>query len=180
MPAANPYFEILHLGERVELRPSERLVSSKVGPAGCVLLLPLPMLALSWLLGDNLAQMKTPALVSFGICVPLWLLFLWANRRRRRLADIPLVIGPGPSVRHGAKVLNENAVLQAVQLQEVKPADEADGFDVLLLVSTGEKIVLPDPFFGYLDLDEAISLANELANQLQIPFERQILPAQSK
>jgi hypothetical protein len=171
MPEPSPYFQTLQLGDRVELRPSPQLVRSKIPSAGCFFLLGvLPVLIFYWF-GD---QPFREVLIWIA-CMTLFCFLLWlANLRRRRKADIPLILGPGPRVMHGETILSARSEFSAVQVEAQRNVDDPDSYYVLLLPVSGEPVSLPPPYFGDLDFDEAVLLANEVAKLLNVSLKREL------
>jgi len=173
MPAANPNFEILHLGDRVELHPAERLIRSKTTSAGCFFLLLVPPIFIFYWVGDH---PFSGVLIWIGLVTLFCLLIWFVNRRLRRQATVPLVLGPGPRVMHGETILSARIEFSSVQLAAKENYDNPDTFNVLLVPATGEPVTLPQPYFGDLEFHQAVLLANDVAKLLQIPFERTLLP----
>ncbi len=173
MPEANPYFEILHLGDRVELRPSTSLIGIKTQSAGCIFLILIPPLVLYWCYGE---RHLTELWIISGSVIPIWLIIVFVNRRLRRQATVPLTITPGPYILHGETLLSARIVYDSVQLAAKENYDNPDTYNVLLVPAEGEPVTLPQPYFGDLDFNPAVLLANDVAKLLQIPFERTLMP----
>lgn len=175
MPAANPYFEILHLGDRVELRPSASLIGIKTQSAGCLLAFIISLLGFYWWLGD--LQLNR-LWIWITILLPIWLIMVFVNRRLRRQAMVPLIIAPDSYILYGEKVLSTRVVYDSVQLaiNEYSNSENSKMYNVLLMPAEGEQVTLPLPYFGDLHFHTAELLANDMAKLLQIPFERTLMP----
>lgn len=173
MPDTNPYFQIQHQGERIELRPSASQIQNKVQPAGCLWLFLIPVLFFNWWNGEE----TLTSVWIFGACIlPIWLIAIYGNRRFRRQATVPLIIAPGPYILHGDKLLSSGIKFNSVQLAVKENYDDPDSYNVQLVPASGEPVTLPLPYFGDLSFYAAELLANEVAVLLRIPFERTLMP----
>lgn len=173
MSKANLYFEILHFRDCDELRPSERLIRSKMQPVGCLLLFLLLLIGFYWWLDDR--QLRELWLWGVGL-IPIWLIVVYVNRRLRHQATMPLIIAPGPYILHGETILSGEIVFAAVKLGVQKNYDNPDTYNVMLIRENGEPLTLPQPYFGDLHFEEAVLLADVVAKLLLIPFERELQP----
>jgi hypothetical protein len=174
MPEANPYFEIQQLGDRVELRPSPKLISLKAPPAGWLFLCLGPVI-FYYLFGGSTI---THWLLAIGGVILLWLLTVYENRRLRQQATIPLTIAPGPYILHGQTLLSALIEYNSVQLEiyEYSNCDYPKMYNVILVPAEGKPVTLPLPYFGDLYFNTAVSLANDVARILQIPYEPTLMP----
>jgi hypothetical protein len=175
MPETNHYFEILHLGERVELRPSASLIGIKNNPPGCFILFLVPALALYWWYGE---RRLADVWIGIGSVVAIWLIMVSGNRRLRRQATVPLIITPDWYILHGEKLLSAGIVYDSVQLaiHEYSNSNNSKMYNVLLVPAEGEPVPLPQPYFGDLQFHTAELLAIDVAKLLQIPFQRTLMP----
>ena len=173
MPAATPYFEIQHLGDQVELRPSTTLIRIKAASPGCLLLFIALLVGFHWWAGE--LHFKSLSIWS-AVLIPIWLLVVYFNRRFRQQATVPLTIATDSTILHGEKLLSSGNKFNSVQLAVKENFDDPDSYNVLLVPAAGEPVTLPLPYFGDLSFHAAELLANEVAVLLRIPFERTLMP----
>ena len=94
------------------------------------------------------------------------LLSVFINRQTRQMNGVPLAVADDHSISYCGETIDPGHPPCRVRVVRRQVYDEPDAYGVELVRQHGPRVVMPSPYFDYLNATEAAALAVELAKAL--------------
>jgi hypothetical protein len=109
----------------------------------------------------------------FGIFA---LLSVFINRQTRQMNGVPLHVAGDHSISYCGETIDAGHSQCKVRVVRRQVYDEPDSYGVELVRQHGPRVVMPSPYFDHLPVNEAATLAVELAKALDTTVLRGAIP----
>jgi hypothetical protein len=104
------------------------------------------------------------------------LLSVFINRQTRQMNGVPLHVAADHSISYCGETIDVGHSPCKVRVVRREVYDEPDSYGVELVRQTGPRVVMPSPYFDYLNVTDATALATELAEALETTVLRGAIP----